>query len=185
MVEFCLAKCWANLGSVEADYSVTFHGLKPSLTNIVMHGGEGIMRLDLASGLKAEEAAPEIKLKNVVQVVRPSDSKIFSMSDVRDVLPAGRQMLELQLSFSFSISKTAEQSLNLSMLSDCLYESQMESQMWMLYDSNKTFIVCRDAYPNRWSLKLEKRDHTAEEAYQLQFTNSTYNRASSPGSWSA
>jgi len=46
---------------------------------------------ELESGLKAEEVMPEIKLKNVVQVVRPGDNKLVSLSDARDVLPVGRQ----------------------------------------------------------------------------------------------
>ena len=110
------------------DYSVTFHGVKPSVgRDIVMHGAEGIMRLDIDSGLKSEEVAPEIKLKNIVQVVRPSENKIISLADPRDVLPVGRQMYELQLSYSFTVNKTAESSLNLSMLSDVLYESQVSN----------------------------------------------------------
>ena len=93
VVEFCLAKWWANIGSVEAKYTVTFHGVKPGNNGdngLVMHGGEGIMRIELDSQLKAEEVAPEIKLKNVVQVVRPSDNKLISFTDARDTLPDGR-----------------------------------------------------------------------------------------------
>ena len=160
VIEFCLAKWWANIGSVNCQSTVEFHGVKPSSSNLVMHGGEGIYRLDLESEVRAEEVAPEIKLKNVVQVVRPGDSKVVSLSDVRDILPAGRQMFELQLSYNFTIAKTSENTLNLSMLSEVLYESQLESQLLMLYDSNKRLITCADAYPSKWSSKLEKGDYT-------------------------
>ena len=68
VIEFCLAKWWANIGNVHCSYTVTFHGVKPSSQNIVMHGGEGILRLDLQSDLKSEEVSPDLKLKNVVQV---------------------------------------------------------------------------------------------------------------------
>ena len=163
VIEFCLAKWWANIGTVEVNFSVTFHGVTPSpSSNLTMHGGEGILRMELESGLKAEEVMPEIKLKNVVQVVRPGDNKLVSLSDARDVLPVGRQMYELQLSYSFSINKTSDNILNLSMLSEVLYESQLESQLWMLYDSNKRFVGCGDAYPSKWSIKLEKGDYTAK-----------------------
>ena len=163
VVEFCLAKWWANIGNVHAEYTVTFHGVRPSSgpAPIVMHGGEGIHRLDLDSELKAEEVAPEIKLKSVVQVVRPGDTKVVSVADARDILPNGRQMYELQLTYSFSVAKTAESSVNLSMLSEVLYESQLESQIWMLYDTNKRLVGCGDAYPSKWALKLEKGDYTA------------------------
>ena len=34
-----------------------------------------------------------------------------------------------------------------SLLSDLLYESDYESQIWMMYDSNKQLVCCGDAYP--------------------------------------
>merc|ERR1711881_511346 len=32
-------------------------------------------------------------------------------------------------------------------------------QLWMLYNSNKQFVACGDAYPSRWSIKVEKDDY--------------------------
>ena len=63
---------------------------------------------------------------------------------------------------NFSISKTSENTLNLSMLSEVLYESQLESQLVMVFDSNKRMVGCVDAYPHKWSLKLEKGDYIAK-----------------------
>jgi len=163
VVEFCISKWWANIGTVDCQYSVTFHGVKPSNTSLVMHGGDGVYRLDLDSETHTEDAQPEVKLKNCVQVVRPGEGKVVSLgggSITRDILPVGRHMYELQLQYTFSLPKTAETVLNMSMLSDVLYESEMESQLWMLYDSNKRLLGCGDAYPSKWSLKLEKGDYT-------------------------
>jgi tripeptidyl-peptidase-2 len=161
VVEFCLSKWWANIGTVDCQYSITFHGVRPSNPSMVMHGGEGIYRLDLDSENHSEEAQPEVKLKNSVQVVRPAEGKVVSLGcGTRDILPVGRHMYELQLQYSFSLPKTAETILNLAMLSDVLYESELESQLWMVYDTNKRLLGSGDAYPSKWSLKLEKGDYT-------------------------
>lgn len=77
----------------------------------------------------------------------------------RDIIPDCRTIYELQLTYNFSIGKGAEITPNISLLSDVLYESEFESQLWMLYNSNKQFVACGDAYPSRWSVKVEKDDY--------------------------
>ena len=116
--------------------------------------------MELNVGCQQEEAVPEIKLKSMVQVVRPTESRVVSLkAGTRDLLPEGRHTFELQLNFSFSLPKSGEAVLSLHQLCDVLYESELESQLWMLYDSNKRLLACGDAYPSKWSVKLEKGDY--------------------------
>ena len=70
VLEVVVAKYWANLGEVTINYSVAFHGVKPESPAIIMQGADGIMSLELRSGLRSEEVAPVVTLKNTVQVLR-------------------------------------------------------------------------------------------------------------------
>jgi hypothetical protein len=50
--------------------------------------------------------------------------------------PCDNNSIELHICFSFW--QSTEVTLQLPVLSDVLYESDMESQLWLLYDSNKS-----------------------------------------------
>lgn len=70
VLEVVVAKYWANLGEVTLDYSIAFHGVKPESPSITMQGADGILSVELRSGLRSEEIAPVVTLKNTVQVIR-------------------------------------------------------------------------------------------------------------------
>ncbi|KAJ8670647.1 hypothetical protein QAD02_001906 [Eretmocerus hayati] len=160
ILEVAIAKYWANLGDILIDYTIEFHGIRLINGDLTMQFGDGIHRLELRSSLRNEEVVPNISLKHSVQVLRPIDSKIAPLR-ARDVIPPARQILELQLTYTFHIAKATEITPNAALMSDLLYENEYESQLWMIYNSNKQLIHCGDAYPSQYTIsKIEKGDYT-------------------------
>ncbi|KAJ8930438.1 hypothetical protein NQ314_016765 [Rhamnusium bicolor] len=158
ILEVVIAKYWANLGEANLDYSISFQGIKPNQPTITMHAADGIHTVEVKT-LQGEEISPTINLKNSVQILKPSEGKIAPLSS-RDIIPPCRQIYELVLVYNFVLSKQCEVSPNLALLSDMLYESEYESQFWLLYDTNKQLMGCGDAYPSKYSIKLEKGDYS-------------------------
>ncbi|XP_078038479.1 tripeptidyl-peptidase 2-like [Augochlora pura] len=160
ILEVVIAKYWANLGEMVIDYSIEFHGIHMINGNLTMQSGDGINRLELRSSLRNEEVVPCVSLKSSVQILKPTDSKIVPLRE-RDIIPPARQIYELLLTYTFHSAKATEVTPNAALLSDLLYESEYESQMWTIYDSNKQLISCGDAYPSKFTIqKLEKGDYT-------------------------
>ncbi|CAG9759947.1 unnamed protein product [Ceutorhynchus assimilis] len=158
VVEVVIAKYWANTGDATLDYSLTFYGVKPNQPFVNMHAADGIHSVEVKT-LQGEEISPSITLKNAVQILKPIDAKIFPLSN-RDVIPPNRQIYELVLVYNFSITKPCEVSPNLALLSDMLYESEYESQLWLLFDCNKQILGTGDAYPSKYMVKLEKGEYS-------------------------
>jgi len=79
---------------------------------------------------------------------RPNESKIKALT-YRDVIPPQRPIYQLNLSYAFSLPKTTELCVTCGLLDDLLYECEYESQLWMLFDSNKQYIAAGDAYSSR------------------------------------
>ncbi|TRY75766.1 hypothetical protein TCAL_12592 [Tigriopus californicus] len=160
-LEVCLAKQSFNLGDALVDLSLQFHGI-PLIggdTKVWIHGAQGITRFDISSPIQREDVQPEIKLKSLVNNYRPIESSVYPL-DSRDVVPPHRQVYELALTYQFGVQKATEIMPDFPWLSGVLYESEFESQLWLLYNSHKQLIASGDAKPNDWCVKVEKEDYT-------------------------
>lgn len=69
VLEIVVAKYWADLSEVELNYTISFHGIKPSQPSITMHAANGIHSLEVTS-LQGEEIVPNMSLKNSVQILK-------------------------------------------------------------------------------------------------------------------
>lgn len=159
VLEVCIAKYWSNFGEVPLQYKVKFHGFKTNNAHI-MHSANGIHRIDVTS-LLPEEAQPSISLKHSVMVLKPTESKITALTK-RDVIPNQRQIFQNVLTYNLHLIKTQELSLHAPLFSSVLYESEFESQFWMLFDANKSLIQSGDAYSSACYFKLDKGDYVVK-----------------------
>lgn len=157
IVEVCIAKYWSNLGEVPLQYRVKFHGFKSNNAHI-MHASNGIHRIDVTS-LLPEELQPSISLKHAIVVLKPIETKISALTR-RDVIPNERQIFQNILTYNLHVSKNQELSLHAPLFSSVLYESEFESQFWMIFDSNKMLVQSGDAYSAASFFKLDKGDYT-------------------------
>ena len=69
-------------------------------------------------------------------------------------MPENRHIYAQELTYNFSQSKAGEVVPDLSFFSDLLYESEYESQLWMLFDANKQLMCTGDAFPDQVCMKV-------------------------------
>ncbi|GIY14821.1 tripeptidyl-peptidase 2 [Caerostris extrusa] len=158
VLELVLVQWWTSLEPATIKYHLSFCSLRPDSPYINMFGADGIHRIDVQSSIKYEEMLPSAVFKTQVQVLRPAEHKVRPLKS-RDIIPEGRQVYEIQLTYSFNITRSGEITPIFSLLSDFLYESEFESQLWLLFDHNKQLIAVGDAYPSKYSVKIEKGDY--------------------------
>lgn len=80
---------------------------------------------------------------------RATDSLISPLMTARDTIPPSRHIYQLVQTYNLHIAKTSDVTLNCLFLSELLYESEYESQLWLLFDSNKQLVASGDAYPSK------------------------------------
>lgn len=158
VLELVLAKYWANLGGQKLDWTLSFHGAMPLNRAPTMHAADGVFQVEVAN-LQGDDLAPVATLKTAVQILKPTDAKVQPLLGTRDIVPPGRPSYELLLSYTFHLNKGAEVTPNSPLFSELLYESEFESQLWMIFDNNKQYLGAGDAYPFKYCIKLEKGDY--------------------------
>ncbi|XP_018023008.1 tripeptidyl-peptidase 2 isoform X2 [Hyalella azteca] len=162
-LELCVARWWAAPHDTTIEFSVSFHGIRPTSDNITLFSNSSVQRVDVISKLRSEEIWAQAVVKHHVQSLLPYESRIEVLGGLRDTIPVGRPIYQLVLSYALSVPKTTEVQPKCCLLNDYLYESAVESQLWMLFDSKKQYLGAGDAYSHKYSIKLDKGEYVVKQ----------------------
>lgn len=123
-----------------------------------MHAARGVHQMEVSS-LVSEELQPVVQLKTAAVVLKPSEAKVSPLSATRDVIPEGRQIYQNLLTYSLNVTKAMEVAIYAPIFNSVLYESEYESQLWMIFDANKHMVACGDANSHKFYTKLDKGEY--------------------------
>ncbi|XP_031502252.1 tripeptidyl-peptidase 2 isoform X2 [Nymphaea colorata] len=161
-MELAIAQFWSSgVGSNDVtfvDFEMEFHGIEADQEAVMLDGSEAPLRIEAKAPLSSEQLRPIAVLKKIRTPYRPSDCSLFPLPEKRDLLPTGKQILALILTYKFKLEETAEITPRLPLLNNRIYDNKFESQFYMVSDSNKRIYGTGDVYPK--PLKLPKGDYT-------------------------
>lgn len=107
-LEVCLCKWWASLGECTVDFEITFHGISatpPLAPPVQLQASPAAVHVH--APLRPETLSVSGKLTHLRKFYRPSKggAELRALNKERDLLPLGRQIAELELSYSFEQSE--------------------------------------------------------------------------------
>ncbi|MEW5318316.1 MAG: hypothetical protein WDW38_009545 [Sanguina aurantia] len=169
-MEVTLAQFWSSLGDSSLTYEIQFHGVGlassgdaseeggSSAGGVAVDGSEGMRKILLTAPLRNERIKPEAKLTTLRIPLRPTEALLQPLPGPRDLLPEGRTVHRLLLTYKLTVTEPGKYKPCLMLLNEHIYDSSLEAQLYMLHDSNKRLLSTGDAYPEYVSLK--KGEHT-------------------------
>jgi tripeptidyl-peptidase-2 len=137
-LELCLAQNWSNLGSGEADFELSFHGLAPHDQRIDVDGGIELSRpLLVRAALRPETIAPKAEAKILRKTLLPEKSEVRALDGSRDLLPEGRQVWEAVLTYEFELDEDAKVRPRAAVLETDEVWQSWQSMLWQIHDEGK------------------------------------------------
>jgi tripeptidyl-peptidase-2 len=186
-LELCLQLLWlANPSPTSIIADVEFHSLNactPTLVAtqpITIAAATEFARLGASAPLRSEKLTPHASLKFVERAIRPDKYDIKSGSTELDILPLsdaesrsfdgnqsndasslGSQIYEMRLDYKFKIEgdKPIAVTPSIPSLFNQLYDSPLDSQLWVLKDSNSRVLGFGGAMHHADSVSLKKGDY--------------------------
>ncbi len=145
-LEVVLASDWSAIDPLAYDLKLQFHGVTSDTKALVLSESAPAQRLVARSMADSETLAPSGKLTEWECLILPKESRLRPLSERRDQLWNGDRVNELVLTYPFSLTTEAEVIPWLPSLNHRLYESEVQSQVWMIHDANKRRIAVDDGW---------------------------------------
>jgi tripeptidyl-peptidase-2 len=147
LCELAIARYWSAIGSTMLEVDVDFRGVSPVKRQLQMFAGGGGVSVRVESALKDEIVSPSANLSKWLTPLRPKTAGDICALGERDVWPTGKKKIyQLLLTYEFDQSEAGGFFPRIPSLQEYLYESAYESQLVMIYDSNKKLIGVTDAF---------------------------------------
>ncbi len=159
-VEVTLADYWSNEHPLNFEMQVDFIGLATSSDGLNLSASQPVDSVALTAALDHTKLQPSASLTHWLRDVSPSSSELRPLSPERDAMANGQGIHELILTYPFSLSADSKVLPSLPSLNQRLYESDIQSQLWMLFDANKQLLATDDGWKSS-PVSLKKGDYTA------------------------
>jgi tripeptidyl-peptidase-2 len=156
-LELCLAQFWSSLGATELEAELTFHGLVPDREEIALAGGELATRVYVSAPLRRERLGPKGSFDTLRQTLRPTKADLRPLSGERDLLPEGRQIRELVLTYDIRMEEMGKITPRVALTLIEEWDESWESMNWMLFDAGRRLLATGNRDPK--TVELARGDY--------------------------
>ncbi|KAJ3367562.1 tripeptidyl-peptidase II Tpp2, partial [Kappamyces sp. JEL0680] len=172
-MEICLAGYWSSAHVPSASFEIKFHSILVSASskiqsnygaasgnggNLLLGSGlDGITRLDIQAPIRRETISPKLELTSSRTTLRSTNQELSPLGE-RDVLPTGKRVHQLVLTYSFAVSEATKVKVEVPRFQGSVYDSELESLMVAVFDANKK--RCSIAAAHSTAKKLDEGDYT-------------------------
>jgi tripeptidyl-peptidase-2 len=147
--EVDLGRFWSTAGVLKADLKIEFRGVQPIPSILSMNSGDVFGFIRVESRLRDEYVTPSATLKKWRTPLKPKYEGTIKPLGERDTFPWNdKKIYELLLSYEYTQDEKGSFTPLAPALQDILYESTYESQLMLVYDGEKRYLGCVDAYPS-------------------------------------
>lgn len=146
----------SSTGSIHSGFGVGSSGGGELL---VAAGLNGFTRFDVSTPLRSESISPKVKFSTLLQTVFSVGQQVKPLGS-RDILSNAKHVSQLVLTYNFSLSEVgSEVGFRVPRFADAIYDSQLESLLGAVYDSNKKLLGYFDCYKRTFTFD-EPGDYT-------------------------